>query len=111
MTIDHIKLLMGRFYKKPVRKVCPKDRRFLLHQFFDVFGMRQFDDLREVRVGDVAILEDGDLENLVARSKTDQDVLGFVFHGSGEKHRGLQCRRYLVGMWTTLVCQTAIIYF
>ena len=79
--------------------------------FFYVFGMRQFDDLREVRVGDVAILEDGDLENLAARSKTDQDVLGFLFHVSGEKHRGLQCRRYLVGMWTTLVCQTAIIYF
>jgi len=37
MTIDHIKLLMGRCYKKPVRKVCPKDRRFLLHQFFWCF--------------------------------------------------------------------------
>ena len=38
MTIDHIKLLMGRFYKKPVRKVCPKDRRFLLHQFLMFSG-------------------------------------------------------------------------
>ena len=65
MTIDHIKLLMGKFYKKkPVRKVCPKDRRFLLHQFLMFFGMRRFDDLREVQFGDVAILEDGDLEIL-----------------------------------------------
>ena len=38
MTIDHIKLLMGKFYKKPVRKVCPKDRRFLLHQFLMFSG-------------------------------------------------------------------------
>ena len=50
------------------------------------FGMRRFDDLREVRVGDVAVLEDGDLEIFVARSKTDQDGLCFVFQVSGEKY-------------------------
>ena len=48
MTIDHIKLLIGKYYKKPARKVCPKDRRFLLHQLLMFFGMRRFDDLREV---------------------------------------------------------------
>lgn len=48
------------------------------------FGMRRFDDFREVRVSDVAVLVDGDLEIFVTRSKTDQDGLGFVFHMSGE---------------------------
>ena len=73
MTIDHVKLLIGRYYKRPARKVCPRDRRFLLHQLLMFFGMRRFADLREVRVGDVAVLEDGDLEIFVTRSKTDQD--------------------------------------
>ena len=36
----------------------------------------------------MAVLEDGDLEIFVARSKTDQDGLGFVFHVSGEKYKG-----------------------
>merc|ERR1712082_590594 len=88
MTIDHVKLLIGRFYKKPAKKVCPKDRRFLLHKLLSFFRMRRFDDLREIRVGDVAVLEDGDLEIFVARSKTDQDGLGFVFHVSGERYKG-----------------------
>ena len=88
MTIDHVKLLIGRFYKKPAKKVCPKDRRFLLHQLLSFFGMRRFDDLKEIRVEDVAVLEDGDLEIFVARSKTDQDGLGFVFHVSGQKYKG-----------------------
>ena len=35
----------------------------------------------------MAMLEDGDLEIFVSRSKTDQDGLGFVFHVSGEKHK------------------------
>ena len=75
------------------------------------FGMRRFDDLREVRAGDVAILEDGDLEIFVVRSKIDQDGLGFVFTYQERSIRGFQCRRYSDSMWTTLVCQTAIIYF
>ena len=36
----------------------------------------------------MVVLEDGDLEIFVARSKTDQDGLGFVFHVSGEKYKG-----------------------
>ena len=88
MTLDHVRLLIGRYYKKPARKVCPRDRRFLLHQLLMFFGMRRFDDRREVRVGDVSVLEDRDLEIFVTRSKTDQDGLGFVFHMSGEKYKG-----------------------
>ena len=56
MTLDHVRLLIGRYYKRPARKVCPRDRRFLLHQLLMFFGMTRFDDLREVRVGDVSVL-------------------------------------------------------
>ena len=87
MTLDHVRLLIGRYYKTHVRKVCPRDRRFLLHQLLMFFGMRRFDNLREVQVGDVTVLEDGDLEIFIARSKTDQDGLGFVFHVSGERYK------------------------
>ena len=83
MTLDHVRLLIRRFYKKPAKKVSPMNRRFLLKQPLMFFGMRRFDNLREVWVRDVAVLEDGDLEIFVARSKTDQDGLGFVFHVSG----------------------------
>ena len=69
MTLDHVRLLIGRYYKRPARKVCPRDRRFLLHQLLMFFRMRRFDNLREVRVGDVAVLEDGDLEIFVARRR------------------------------------------
>ena len=33
--------------------------------------MRRFDDLREIQVKDVTVLDEGDLEIFVARSKTD----------------------------------------
>ena len=82
MTLDHVRLLIGRYYKKPARKVSPANRKFLLHQLLMFFGMRRFDDLREVQVKDVTVLEEGDLEIFVVRSKTDQDGLGFVFHVS-----------------------------
>ena len=48
MTLDHMRLLIGGFYKKPAKKVCPKNRRFLLNQLLMFFGMRRFDDLGEV---------------------------------------------------------------
>ena len=100
MTLDHMRLLIGRYYKRPARKVCPRNRRFLLHQLLMFFRMRRFDDLREIRVGDVAVLEDGDLEIFVVRSKTDQDSLGFLFTCQEKSIRGFRCRRFLSGMWT-----------
>ena len=36
----------------------------------------------------MAILDDGDLDIFVVRSKMDQDGRGFVFHVLGEKHKG-----------------------
>ena len=71
MTLDHVRLLIGRFYKRPANKVSLVNRRFLLQQLLMFFGMRSFDDLREIQVKDVTVLEDGDLEIFVVRSKTD----------------------------------------
>ena len=59
-----------------------------MQQLLMFFGMRRFDDLREIRVKDVTVLDEGDLEIFVARSKKDQDGLGFMFHVSGEKYKG-----------------------
>ena len=36
----------------------------------------------------MTLLEGGDLEFYVSHSKTDQDGHGFLFHVSGEMHRG-----------------------
>ena len=30
MTLDHVRLLIGRYYKKPAKKVSPANRRFLV---------------------------------------------------------------------------------
>ena len=38
MTLYHVRLLIGRYYKRPARNVCPSDRRFLLHQLLMFFG-------------------------------------------------------------------------
>ena len=88
MTLDHVRLLIRKLYKKPARKVAPADRRFLVQQLLLFFGMRRYDDLKEITVGDISVLEHGDLEFYVGRSKTDQDGNGFVFHVSGEKYNG-----------------------
>ena len=33
MTLDHVRLLNGRFYKRPAKKVCPRDKRFCFISF------------------------------------------------------------------------------
>ena len=30
MTLDHVRFLIGRFYRRPAKKVSPQNRRFLL---------------------------------------------------------------------------------
>ena len=72
MTIDHVRLLIRKLYKKPAVKVKPADRRFLLQQLFLFFRMRRFDDIKELTVGDITVLDGGDLEVYVAKSKCDQ---------------------------------------
>ena len=88
MTSDHVRLMIKKLYKKPAEKVAPADRRILLQQLLLFFGMRRYDDLKEIRLNDVCVLDQGDLEFYVARSKTDQDGNGFVFHVSGERYQG-----------------------
>ena len=50
--------------------------------------MRRFDDIKEVTVGDVRVLDGGDLEVYVRQSKTDQEGKWSVFHMSGEMRNG-----------------------
>ena len=88
MTIDHIRLFIGKLYKRPARKVKPADRRFLVKMLLLFFGMKRFDDVKELKVCDITVLEGGDLEFYVARSKMDQEGNGFVFHVTGEKFKG-----------------------
>ena len=88
MTIDHVRLFIGKLYKKPARKVRQVDRRFLVQMLLLFFGMKRFDDIKELRVEDITVLEGRDLEFYVARSKTDQEGHGFVFHVTGERFKG-----------------------
>ena len=62
MRIDHVRLMIRKLYKKPACKVSLSDRRFLVQQLFLYFGMRRFDDIKEVMVKDVKLLKEGDLE-------------------------------------------------
>ena len=80
MRLDHIKLMIKLFYKRPAKKVSALDRRFLVQQMFLYFGMKCYDDIKQVTVGDVKVLDGGNLEVHVRRSKTDQEGRGFVFH-------------------------------
>ena len=41
MRIDHVCLMIKTLYKRPVSKISPANRRFLLQQLFIFFGMRQ----------------------------------------------------------------------
>ena len=67
MRIKHIKLMIKMFYKKPTKKVWA----FMLPQMFLYFGMRWYDDIKEITLGDVKVLNEGNLEVYVWRSKTD----------------------------------------
>ena len=90
MTLDHVRLLIGRLYKRPAKKVCPRDRRFLLHQLLMFFGMRRFDDLREVRVGDVTVLEDRILRFLLRGVRQTRIVWVLCFMCQERDTRGFR---------------------
>ena len=87
MTLNHVSLMIKNLYKRPAEKVAPADRRFLLQQLLLFFRMRRYDNMREMRLKNVFLLDQGDLEFYVARSKTDQDGNGFLFHVSGERYQ------------------------
>ena len=88
MRLNHIRLIIRKLYRKTACKVAPCDRRFLVQQIFLYFGMHGFNDIKEVMVKDVRVLQKGDLEVYIRRSKTDQEGRGSVFHMSGAKLGG-----------------------
>ena len=88
MTVSHVRLLIRTLYKRPAERVRPGDRRFLVMSLLMFFGIRRFSDIRMLRVSDIVVMDTGDLEISVVSSKTDQMGVGFVFHVSGERHKG-----------------------
>ena len=88
MRLEHIKLMIKLFYKRLAKKVSPFDRRFLVQQLFLYFGMRRFDDIKEITVGDVRVLDGGDLDVYVRQSMNDHEGKGSVFLMSGERMNG-----------------------
>merc|ERR1711867_365288 len=88
MRMEHVRLMIKLYYKRPVWKVSALDRRFLVQQLFLYFRMRRYDDIKEITYGDVKVLSEENLEVYVKKSKTDQGGHGFVIHMTGEKMRG-----------------------
>ena len=60
----------------------------MVQQIFLYFGIRRYDDIKEITFGDVKVLSEGNFEVYVERSKTDQEGHGFGFHMTGERMRG-----------------------
>ena len=96
MRMEHVRLMIKLYYRRPARKVSALDRRFLVQQLFLYFGMRRYDDIKEITYGDVSVLSEGHLEVYVGKSKTDQEGHGFVFHMTGEKMKGFSIPEVLV---------------
>ena len=96
MRLEHVRLMIKLYYKRPAWKVSPLDRRFLVQQLFLYFGMRRYDDIKEITYGDVKILKEGNLEIYVNKSKTDQEGHGFVFHMTGERMNGFSIPEVVV---------------
>ena len=95
MTLDHVWLLICKLFKRPALKVKPADRRFLMMMILMFFGMKRFDDIKQLRVCDIRVLNGGHLEFYVERSKTDQMGQDFVFHVTGENFRGFSIPKVL----------------
>ena len=95
MTLNHIRLLLLRFYKRPACKVRPADRHFLMLMIIMFFGIKRFDDVKDLKVSDITVLEDGHLEFYVDNSKTDQLCQGFIFHVTGNSFNGISIPKIL----------------
>ena len=96
MRMEHIRLMIKLYHRRPARKVSTLNRRLLVQQLFLYFGMRRYDDIKEITYGDVKVLVEGNLEVYVKRIKTDQEGHGFVFHMTGEKRKGFSIPEVLV---------------
>ena len=95
MSLDHVRLLICKLFKRPAVKVKPADRRFLVMMLLLFFGMKRYDDIKRLRVCDINVLHGGHLEFYVDSSKTDQLGKGFVFHVTGEKFKGFSIPKVL----------------
>ena len=83
MSLDHMRLLICKLFKRPAVKVKPADWRFLVMMLLLFFGMKRFDDIKRLRVCDINVLREGHLEFYVNSSKTDQPgkVSFFILQG------------------------------
>merc|ERR1712082_384283 len=95
MSLDHVRLLIFKLFKRPAFKVKPEDRRFLVMMLLLFFRMKRYNDVKRLRVCDITVLQGGHLEFYVDSSKTDQLGKGFVFHVTGEKFRGFSIPKVL----------------
>ena len=95
MTLNHIKLMLLKLYKRDASLVKPADRRFLVLTLLMFFGIKRFNDVQNLKVSDITVLKDGHLEFFVKESKTDQLGLGFVFHVTGESFSGVSIPKIL----------------
>ena len=50
MTLDHVRLFICKLFKRPALKVKPADHRFLVMMILMFFGMKRFDDIKQLRV-------------------------------------------------------------
>ena len=48
MTLDHIRLFICKLFKRPALKFKPADRRFLVMMILMFFGMKHFDDVKQL---------------------------------------------------------------
>ena len=55
MSLDHVRLLICKLFKRPAVKVKPADRRFLVMMLLLFFGMKIFDDIKRLRVCDINV--------------------------------------------------------
>ena len=89
MRLDHIKLMIKLFYKTLAKQVSALDR-FLVQQIFLYFGMKRYDDIKQITVGDMKVLDGGDYKVYIRRSNINQEGKGSVFHMSGERINGFK---------------------
>ena len=48
MTLDHIHLFICKLFKRPAFKVKPADRWFLMMMIIMFFGMKRYDDIKQL---------------------------------------------------------------
>ena len=95
LSLDYVRLMLCKLFKRPAVKVRPADRRFLVMMLLMFFGMKRYDDIKNLRVCDITVLDGGHLEFYVDSSQTDQLSQGFVFHVTGEKFKGFSIPKVL----------------